>query len=142
MGTTTVREGSGLTTSIIAAARVFATALLVGVLSGALLLPAAAANIYDSQVMERMTFTSGQRSKVRAVLQQSEREIGAIFRKYSIDPNAKPNFDKLKAASTELQAVEAREKRKMKEILTAEQYKAYFKLLQETAARVIKATRQ
>lgn len=101
-----------------------------------------AGNIYDSQVMQRMKFSPGQRGKVRVVLNQSDQEMAAIFRKYGINPNAKPVFEKLREASNELQAVEAREKRKMKKIMSAEQYKFYRALLQETAARVIKATRK
>ena len=65
----------------------------------------------------------------------------AIFRKYGINPNAKPVFEKLRRAGSELQAVEAREKRSMKKILSAGQYKTYLNLLERTAAQVIKATR-
>ena len=102
---------------------------------------ASASNVYDSRVMQRMTFSSTQRGKVRAVLKQSDREMAVIFRKYGINPNAKPVFEKLRKASSELKAVESREKRKMKKIMSAEQYKYYLALLQETAARVIKASR-
>lgn len=108
-----------------------------------MVLPSAAlaSNIYDSQVMKRMRFSPGQRPKVRKVLNQSDREIAVIFRKYGINPNAKPVFEKLRRAGNELQALESREKRKMKKIMSADQYKFYLALLQETAARVIKATR-
>ena len=64
-----------------------------------------------------------------------------VFQKYRIDPNATPEFDKLQKAASELQAIEAKEKRAMKKILSADQYKTYLQLLQATAARVIKATR-
>ena len=100
-----------------------------------------ASNIYDSQILQRMTFSGSQRAKVGAILRQSDREMAAIFQKYDINPNAKPEFDKLQSASGELQAMEAREKRAMKEIMTKQQYKTYLRLLQETSARVIKATR-
>jgi len=102
---------------------------------------ASASNIYDARILQRMTFSSSQRAKARAILQKSDREMAAIFRKYGIDPNAKPDFDKLQRAGGELQAMEAREKRAMKVILTKQQYKIYLRLLQETSARVIKATR-
>jgi len=100
-----------------------------------------ASNIYDARIMQRMTFSSSQRPKVRVILHKSEREVAAIFRKYGINPNAKPDFDKLQRAGDELQAVESREKRAMKEILTKQQYKTYIRLLRETSARIIKATR-
>lgn len=69
-----------------------------------------AGNIYDSQIMQRVKFNSGQRNQVRVVLKQSDREMASIFRKYGINPNAKPVFKKLRGASSELEAVEAREK--------------------------------
>lgn len=100
-----------------------------------------AANIYDAQVLQRMKFSADQRAKVRSIIQQSDREIAVVFRKHRINPNAKPEFDKLQTAASELQAIEAKEKRQMKKILSADQYKTYLRLLQETAARVIKATR-
>ena len=100
-----------------------------------------ASNIYDSQVLQRMKFDSSQRAKVGAIMRKSDNEMSVVFRKYGINPNAKPDFEKLQRASSELQAVEAREKREMKKILTREQYATYLELLQRTAARVIKATR-
>jgi hypothetical protein len=101
-----------------------------------------AANIYDAQIMERMKFSGNQRAKVRAIIRQSDKEMAVVFRKHGINPNAKPEFDKLQKASNELQAIEAKEKRQMKKILSADQYKIYLRLLQDTAARVIKATRE
>ncbi len=88
-----------------------------------------------------MKFSSTQRKAVKRVLDKSDREMTAIFRKYGIDPHAKPIFDKLREARYELQAVEAREKREMKQILSRAQFKYYLGLIQQTAARVIKATR-
>lgn len=100
-----------------------------------------AANIYDAQILQRMKFSGAQRTKVRRIIRQSDKEIAVVFRKHGINPNAKPDFDKLRKASTELQAIESREKKKMKKILSANQYKTYLALLQATAARVVKATR-
>ena len=116
-------------------------ALIAGTVLAVMPGQALAGNIYDSQVLQRIKFAPALRRKVRAVLRQSDREMAAIFRKYGINPNAKPVFSKLRTASSELQNLESREKRKMKKIMSAEQYKAYLELLQETAARVIKATR-
>jgi len=100
-----------------------------------------AASIYDAQILQRMKFSADQRGKVRAIIRQSDKEIAVVFRKHGINPNAKPEFDKLQKAASELQAIEAKEKRAMKKILSADQYKTYLQLLQATAARVIKATR-
>jgi tRNA(His) 5'-end guanylyltransferase len=101
----------------------------------------ALSNIYDTKILQRMKFTPDQRAKVRKIIAKSDREMAVIFRKYGINPNAKPEFEKLQRAGNELQAVEAREKRSMKKILSADQYKRYLDLLQRTAAQVIKATR-
>ena len=102
---------------------------------------ASASNIYDARILQRMKFTGGQRAKVKRIIRKSDKEIAVVFRKYGINPNAKPVFEKLQRASSELQAIESREKRKMKKILSSDQYKTYLGLLEATAARVIKATR-
>ena len=101
-----------------------------------------AANIYDAQILQRMKFSGSQRTQVKRIIRQSDKEIAVVFRKHGINPNAQPDFDKLRAASTELQAIESREKKKMKKILSADQYKRYLALLEATAARVVKATRK
>jgi hypothetical protein len=97
--------------------------------------------IYDPQILSRMQFSGAQRSKVKAILDKSETSMVKVFAKYRIDPRAKPNFDKLRAASNELQAIEAWEKKQMKQILSEEQYADYLEILQATSAAVIKATR-
>ena len=100
-----------------------------------------AETIYDSQVLKQIEFTADQEHTVKAILQRSDREMLVIFAKYGIDPHAKPDFDKLREARYELQALETREKRQMKQVMTRPQFKYYLGLLQQTAARVIKATR-
>jgi hypothetical protein len=97
--------------------------------------------IYDPQILSRMQFSGAQRTKVKAILDKSDASMVKVFAKYRIDPRAKPNFDKLRAASNELQAIEAWEKKQMKQILSKEQYADYLEILQATAAAVIKATR-
>ena len=125
--------------------RKIATHLMVAVVVlGALaMLPsnAWASDIYDARVLQRTKFTGDQRTKVRRIIRQSDKEIAVVFRKHGINHNAKPEFEKLQRASSELQAIESKEKRQMKKVLSADQYKAYLGLLQATAARVIKATR-
>ena len=102
---------------------------------------ASAQTIYDSQVLERMEFTPSQRVEVEKVIEESGEVMARIFEKYGIDPEAKPNFDKLREARHELQDLEASEKRKMKAIMTRKQFKYYLGLIQQTAANVIRATR-
>ena len=102
---------------------------------------ASAQTIYDSQVLTRMEFTDSQRAKVEKVVEQSGETMIRIFKKYGIDPEAKPNFDKLREARHELQDLEASEKRKMKAIMTRKQFKYYLGLIQQTSANVIRATR-
>ena len=97
--------------------------------------------IYDPRILSRMQFSGAQRSKVKAILDKSETSMVKVFAKYRIDPRAKPDFDKLRAASAELQAIEAWEKKQMKQALSKEQYADYLEILQATAAAVIKATR-
>ena len=97
--------------------------------------------IYDSQVLKQIEFSEEQERTIKAILQRSDREMLVIFAKYGIDPRAKPDFDKLREARYELQALETREKRQMKQVMTRAQFKYYLGLLQQTAARVIKATR-
>lgn len=125
--------------------RQFATrsTVLLLTLVGLTLIPTSvlAASIYDAQILQRMKFSGDQRLKVSAIIQQSDKEIAVVFRKHRINPNAKPEFDKLQKAASELQAIEAKEKRAMKKILSDDQYATYLQLLQATAARVIKATR-
>ncbi len=97
--------------------------------------------IYDSRVLEHIEFSSTQRPAVKRVLDQSDRELAEIFKRFAIDPYAKPDFDKLRAARYELEALGAWEKREMKKIMTRAQFKYYVGLVQQTTARVIKATR-
>ena len=97
--------------------------------------------IYDPKLIERMTFSEAQRPQVRGILEKSEQAIRKVFAQHGIDPRERPDFDKLHAASQELQSIEAREKKAMKSILSKEQYADYLEILQATAAAVIKATR-
>ena len=97
--------------------------------------------IYDPQILQRMKFTGKQLSTIKEILDKSEERIVKIFAKYKIDPKAKPDFDLLRAASVELQAVESWEKNQMKGVLSKHQYADYLEIQQATAAAVIKATR-
>jgi len=98
-------------------------------------------NIYSSHAERYLKLRKDQRKRVLEILDQSERELMAAFAKHGIDPHAKPDFNKLMKARGPLQAVGRRERRKLKRILTKEQLRIYDRLVQDTRARVIKATR-
>ena len=120
--------------------------LALGLLATSLGWPASAAEepeptIYDSQVLKRMEFSDSQRVVVEQIMEESRVAMGQIFQKYGIDPQAKPDFDKLMEARHELQELEADQKRRMKAILSRKQFKYYLGLLQLTASNVIRATR-
>ncbi len=99
-------------------------------------------NIYATHAERYLKLRKDQRKEVLAILEQSERELMAAFAKHGIDPHAKPDFDKLVKARGPLQAVGRRERDKLKRILSPEQLSIYDRLVQETRARVIKATRK
>ena len=103
-------------------------------------LPAYAENIYDAKVEQKLSdLTADQKAKVSAITKQTASEMNAVFKKYGIDPEAKPDFDKLQKAGDELQAVARREKAQMKDILSKAQFKQYVKIIDQTGARVRKA---
>lgn len=97
--------------------------------------------IYDPQILTRMKFTPEQLPAIKEILNKSEARVIKIFAKYKIDPRAKPDFDQLRAASIELQAIESWQQLQMKRILSESQYADYLEIRQATAAAVIKATR-
>lgn len=97
--------------------------------------------IYDPQILTRMKFTPEQLPAVNDILSKSEARIVKVFEKYKIDPRAKPDFDLLRAASIELQAIESWVQKQMKQILSTSQYADYLEIQQATAAAVIRATR-
>ncbi|MGI9371683.1 MAG: hypothetical protein ACR2OJ_04245 [Hyphomicrobiales bacterium] len=99
----------------------------------------AGSTIYDAQVLRHIKLSGDQRSKVKKIVSKSDAEMAQVFRKHKIDPNAKPDFDKLFAASSDLRAIEKRERKAMKKVLDDKQMKQYKKLMNYTAARVRKA---
>jgi len=104
-------------------------------------LPASADSIYDANVEQKLDLDPGQKAKVSAIVKQSNADMNSVFKKYGIDPNATPNFDKLTKASDELQAIGRRERGEMKKILNKAQLKQYDKLIADTGARVRKAAK-
>ena len=99
----------------------------------------AGSSIYDAQVLRYIALSGTQRSKVTEIVRQSDAEMARVFHKHYFDPSAKPDFDKLVAASSDLRALEKRERMAMQQILNKEQMKIYDQLMEYTAARVRKA---
>ena len=116
-------------------------ALLIGAIAATLGpdRPAVADSIYDSKVQQRLDLTAGQRPEVSRILAESKRQAMAVFQKYGIDPNGRPIFDQLYAASTELMAIERQERQAMKQVLTPEQLADYDRIINDTRIRVRKA---
>jgi Spy/CpxP family protein refolding chaperone len=117
-------------------------ALLIGGLAALALgpdRPAVADSIYDSRVEQRLDLTSAQRPQVSRILAESKRQAMVVFQKYGIDPNGRPIFDQLFAASNELMAIERQERQAMKQVLTPEQLAHYDRIINETRIRVRKA---
>ena len=117
------------------------TALLIVGLAAALGpdRPAVADSIYDSKVQQRLDLTAGQGPEVARILAESKRQAMAVFQKYGIDPNGRPIFDQLFAASNELMAIERQERQAMKQVLRPEQLADYDRIINDTRIRVRKA---
>jgi hypothetical protein len=101
--------------------------------------PAVANSIYDSRVEQRLDLTSAQRPHVSRILAESKRQAMAVFQKYGIDPNGRPIFDQLFAASNELMAIERQERQALRQLLSPEQLAHYDAIINETRIRVRKA---
>ena len=115
----------------------------LGVAGLSFAVPASAQTIYDSNVAAKLDDVSPQqRAAVKDITQQSRSEMMAIFKQYNIDPNAKPNFDKLMQASGPLQAVARKERQAVAKVLEPAQLKQYDKIVGETRTRVRMATQK
>lgn len=98
-------------------------------------------SIYFPHVVGSLNLSADQRARVERIMAQSEKQTLAVFAKFGIDPKAKPEFNKLVKARHELQAIERNERNQLKPILTKEQLKIYDRIIENTHAQVIKATR-
>jgi Spy/CpxP family protein refolding chaperone len=101
--------------------------------------PAVADSIYDSRVQHRLELTAAQRPQVSRIIAESKRQAMVVFEKYGIDPNGRPIFDQLFAASNELMAIERQERQAMRQVLTPEQLADYDRIINDTRIRVRKA---
>jgi hypothetical protein len=95
------------------------------------------ASMYDANVIERLQLTGTQRQEMQQVIAVSRAERDRIFKKYGIDPNARPQKSLLQRASSELMANAARERTAAKKILTRKQMYRYDTIIAEIRSRII-----
>jgi hypothetical protein len=114
---------------------------LVTFLMGALVtfpnIELANASMYDANVIERLQLTGTQKQEMQQVIAVSRAERDRIFKKYGIDPNARPQKSLLQRASSELMANAARERTAAKKILTRKQMYRYDTIIAEIRSRII-----
>jgi hypothetical protein len=104
-------------------------------------IPANAESIYDSNIEQKLNLEDAQKPKVAGIVKQTQQETNEVFRKYGIDPNATPDLDRLTNASDELKAINDRERKQLKQILSKSQLKRYDRIIAETAVRIQKAAK-
>jgi hypothetical protein len=97
----------------------------------------AKASIYDANVVQRLELSGAQKREMEKVIAASRAQRNRIFRKYGIDPNAKPQMELLQRASAELMANAARERAAAKKILTRRQLQRYDAIMAEIRQRII-----
>lgn len=97
----------------------------------------ARASIYDSNVIGHLQLTGTQKQEMQKVIAESRARRNRIFRKYGIDPSAKPDMSLLQRASLELMANAAREREAAQRILNAKQLRLYDALIRETRQRIM-----
>lgn len=103
----------------------------------AMSVPASADTVYDTNFAGLIKGPSSEvRAKLLAIAKASQAQMKAIFAKYGIDPNAKPDTDKLMKASRELEAVGRQERQAVQPLLKPEEMAQYNALVAETTKRV------
>lgn len=97
----------------------------------------ARASIYDVNVIQTLQLAGTQKEEMQKVLSESRGRRNRIFKKYGIDPNAKPEMALLQRASSELLENAARERSAVQKILNAKQLRQYDALIMETRQRIM-----
>jgi hypothetical protein len=97
----------------------------------------ARASIYDSNVVQHLQLSGTQKHKMQKVIVASRARRNSIFRKYGINPNAKPEMGLLMRASSELRANGARERAAAKKILSSKQLRLYDAIVRQTRQRIM-----
>jgi len=99
--------------------------------------PLVQASIYDSNVVQQLHLTGGQKTAMEKLIRESRARRNHILRRHGIDPNAKPKMWRLMSASSELKANVARERAGAKKILTPEQLRVYDAIIKQTRRRIM-----
>src|SRR5215207_5781953 len=97
----------------------------------------AKASMYDANVIERLQLAGTPRQEMQKIIAASRANRNRIFKKYGIDPNARPQKSLLQRASSELMANAARERAAAKKILTRKQMYQYDSIIAEIRGRII-----
>ena len=97
----------------------------------------ARASIYDADVIQRLQLAGTQKREMQKVITASRARRNRIFKKYGIDPNAKPDMSLLQRASSELLANAARERAAAKKILNSKQLRLYDSIIREIRQRIM-----
>ncbi|HKG73456.1 MAG TPA: hypothetical protein VKA79_04390, partial [Aestuariivirgaceae bacterium] len=95
------------------------------------------ASMYDANVIERLQLAGTQKQEMQKIIAASRASRNRIFKKYGIDPNARPQKSLLQRASSELMANAARERAAAKKILTRKQMYQYDSIIAEIRGRII-----
>jgi hypothetical protein len=99
--------------------------------------PLVKASIYDSNVVQHLQLTGVQKTEMEKVVRESRARRNRIFKKYDIDPNAKPKMWLMMRASSELKANVDRERAAAKKILTPKQLRLYDAVIRQTRRRIM-----
>jgi hypothetical protein len=97
------------------------------------------ASVYDANIVSALKLKGSQRAKVQRIVAQSRSQRSRVFRRYGINPNARPDIGKLQRASSELIAIGNRERAALSRVLDPTQLRAYDTLMSQVRARVIRA---
>ena len=97
------------------------------------------ASVYDANIVAALKLKGSQRAQAQRIIAQSRGQRSRVFKRYGINPNARPNIGKLQRASSELLAIGARERAQLAQILDPTQMRAYDTLMSQIRARVIRA---
>ena len=97
------------------------------------------ASVYDANIVGTLKLKGSQRAQAQKIHAQSRSQRSRVFKRYGINPNARPDIGKLQRASSELLAIGARERAALSRILDPTQMRAYDTLMSQVRARVIRA---
>jgi hypothetical protein len=97
------------------------------------------ASVYDANILGTLKLKGSQRAQAQRIISQSRSQRSRVFKRYGINPNARPDIGKLQRASSELLAIGARERAALSRILNPTQLRAYDTLMSQVRSRVIRA---